>query len=103
MDEVTETHSNKDILSICLCFVSWNTSTEKISPQPLMKEVFFDFIYLTRTMGLFIANAIKVSLVTHNVDISKARGQAYDDATAMSSNISGVQMCIHESAPLAVK
>ena len=36
-DEVTETHSNKEILSICLRFVSWNA--EKLPPQPSIKEV----------------------------------------------------------------
>ena len=79
----------------------WNA--EKLPPQPLIKkEVFFDFTYFTRTTGLSIATAIKESLATHNIDISKTRGQAYDSTAAMSSNISGVQMCIRESAPLAV-
>ena len=53
-------------------------------------------------MGLSIATEIKESLATHNIDISKARGQAYNGAAAMSSNISGVQMHIRESAPLVV-
>ena len=78
----------------------WNA--EKLPPQLLIKELFFDFTYLTRTTGLSITTAIKESLATHNIDISKARVQAYDGAAAMSSNISGVQMHIHESAPLAV-
>ena len=87
-DEVTESHSNKEILSLCLRFVSWN---DQIPPQPSIKEVFFDFTFLTRTTGLAISNAIKESLCTYKIDISKARGQAYDGASAMSSSISGVQ------------
>ena len=98
-DEVTESHSNKEILSLCLRFVSWD---DQIPSQPSIKEVFFDFTFLTRTTGLAISNAIKESLCTYNIDVSKARGQAYDGASAMSSNISGVQARIREAAPLAL-
>ena len=61
-DEVTESHSNKEILSLCLRFESWN---DQIPPQPSIKEVFFDFTFPTRTTGLAISNAIKESLCTY--------------------------------------
>ena len=48
-DEVTETHSNKEILSICLRFVPWNG--EKLPPLPLIKEVFFDFTIFNKNNG----------------------------------------------------
>lgn len=99
-DEVTETHSNREILSLCLRFVSW--AHDQIPSKPSIKEVFFDFTYFTRTTGLAIATAIKDSLGANNIDISKARGQAYDGASAMSSKTAGVQARIRESAPLAL-
>ena len=68
-DEVTESHSNKEILSLCLRFVSWD---DQIPSQPSIKEVLFDFTLLTRTTGLAISNAIKESLCTYNIDVSKA-------------------------------
>ena len=97
-DELTESQSNKEILSLCLIFVSWDA---KIPSQSSIKEVFFYFTFLTRTTRLAISNAIKESLCTYSIDVSKARGQAYDGSSAMSSNISGVQACIREPVPFA--
>lgn len=95
-DEVTSKHSNQEILAVCLRFVTW------LDKAPLIKEVFVDFCFLKNATGLAIANAIKHSLASHNVDISKVRGQAYDGASAMSSDRCGVQARIRDSAPLAV-
>ena len=96
-DEVTAHHSNQEVLSICLRFVAYLPSQ-----KPSIKEVFFDFSFLTTTTGHAIATAIIDSLRSHSIDISKARGQAYDGASAMSSNRIGAQALIHQSAPLAV-
>ena len=67
-----------------------------------IKEVFFDFSYVATTTGLTVATTIKESLCSHNVDTSKARGQAYDGASAMSSDRCGVQAQIRKSAPMAI-
>ena len=64
---------------------------------PLRK---YSLIFLTT--GLAVATAIKESLSSHDVDISKARGQAYDGASAMSSDRCGVQAQIRKSAPMAI-
>ena len=79
-DEVTEKHLNKEIISFCLRFVLWK------SDKPVIRVVFFDFCYLSRTTGVAITDAIKESLRTRGVDITKAKCQAYDSASAMPSN-----------------
>ncbi|CAC5408033.1 unnamed protein product [Mytilus coruscus] len=91
-DETTDV-SNKEMLSVCLRFVSCNRE---------IKEVFFDFVHLRQTSGEKIANAILESLRDHNIDITKCRGQGYDGAAAMSSMRVGVQARIKERAPLAL-
>ena len=53
-------------------------------------------LFLHKQTGLAISNAIKESLCTYNIDISKAQGQAHDGASAMSSYISGAKACIRE-------
>ncbi|XP_062505707.1 52 kDa repressor of the inhibitor of the protein kinase-like [Corticium candelabrum] len=95
-DEVTEKHSNREIMSLYLRFVARNND------KPVIKEVFFDLCYLTRTTGVTIAAAIKESLKTHGVDIQKARGQAFDGAAAMSLDKAGVAARIRDVAPMAV-
>ena len=44
-----------------------------------VKEFVFDFIYLERAKMEAIAHAVKECLKDHNIDISKARGQSYDE------------------------
>ena len=67
-----------------------------------IKEFFFDFSYLERTTGESIANAIKKSLATNGVNITRARGQSYDGASCMSSDKVGVQAQIKNLSPLAI-
>ena len=95
-DEVTCNYSNQEILSVCLRFVA------RDSGIPSIKEMFFDFRFLKKATGLSVSNAIKQSLDSHGVDISKARGQAHDGASAMSSDRCGVQAQIRTTAPMAV-
>ena len=65
------------ILSICDRFIEGES----------IREVFWDFVELIRTIGAHIAEAIMLSLAQHKVDVHvlKCRGQAYDGAAAMSS------------------
>lgn len=53
--------------------------------------MFFDFVYLDKTDGESISRAIKECLSKRSIDITKARRQAYDGASAMSSSRVGVQ------------
>jgi len=47
-----------------------------------IQDIFFDFVDLERTTARQIAGAILKSLKDHNIDIKKARGQAYDSASS---------------------
>ena len=98
-DEITESHSNREILSICLRFVTWSN---ELVPKPSIREVFFDFRFLTRITGQAISSSILECLSCHGLDVQKARGQAYDGSSNMSSQTVGVQALIRQSAPLAL-
>ena len=91
-DDVTDPHANQEVLSVCLRLVDGTD----------IKEFFFDFSYLERTIGESIANAIKKSLAINGVDITRARGQSYDGASCMSSDKVGVQAQIKNLSPLAI-
>ena len=95
-DEVTDKFANQELLSLCLRFVEMKDGKHHI------KEAFLDFVHLERTTGKKIASAIKDSLVKHDLDIRKVRGQAYDGASCMSSARVGVQAEIKREAPLAL-
>ena len=72
-------------------------------PDPHINECLVSFIHLERANTLSITKkileAISASLVSLN--LSKIRGQAYDGASVMSSDIAGVQAKIKEISPLA--
>ena len=96
-DEVTDVQANQEVLSVCLRFLD-NLNPE----QPEVKEVFFDFVYLDKTDGESISRAIIECLSKHGIDITKARKQTYDGASAMSSSRVGVQARIRALAPRAL-
>ena len=51
-DEVTDHYANKEILSVCLCYMNNDT----------IKEVLLDFVPLERANGASIADGIVTSL-----------------------------------------
>ena len=65
-----------------------------------LEKCFFDFLELQRTNRIQIAQAILLSLSANNIDITKCRGQAYDGASAMSSNKVGVQSRVKDTISL---
>lgn len=67
-----------------------------------IKEIFLDFVALERTTGEKIAEAILLCIQNNNIDIAKARGQAYDGTGSMSSEQVGVQSRIRLIAPPAL-
>ena len=86
--EVTDVHANQEVLTVCLHFL------DKLNPeQPEAKEVSFDFVYLDKTDCESISSAIIQCLYKRGIDTTKARGQAYDGASAMSS--SRVALCVY--------
>ena len=78
-DEVTDKHANKEILAVCLRFISYGE----------IPELFFDFVELERADRAHIAEAIVQSLKSNSINILKCRGQAYDGASAMASGSTG--------------
>ena len=96
-DEVTDKYANQEILSVCLRFLGPNNDV-----SPKIKEVFFDYVNLDKTTGESMANAILSSLAENNIDVAFARGQAYNCASAMSSEACGVQGRIRRIAPMAL-
>ena len=96
-DEVTDKDANQEILSVCLRFLDLNND---VSLQ--IKKVLFDFANLDKTTGESIANAIWSSLADNNIDVAVVRGEAYDGASAMSSEACGVQGRIRRIAPMAL-
>lgn len=93
-DEVTDS-SNKEILSLCLRFVSFE-------PIPVIKEIFFDFLHLEGINGEKIAETLLKSLQINGIDVSRCRGQCYDGASAMSSERVGVQKRVRDLSPRAI-
>ena len=92
-DEVTDKHANQEVLSVCLRFL------DDLKYQQAEVK---DFVYLDRTDGESISRAITDCLFKHGIDVTKARGQAYDGASAMSSSRVGVQARIRELAQRAL-
>jgi hypothetical protein len=95
-DEVTDKHANQEMLSVCLRFL------DNIKGNPEVREVFFDFVYVERTTGESIAKGIVDCLFRRGIDIRKARGQAYDGASSMSSSRVGVQARTRLLSPRAL-
>ena len=97
-DECTDRHSNQEILSVCLRFVSLLTSKD-----PQIKECLVDFLHLERATATAIATKLLESLTSVSLSLnpSNIRGQAYDGAAVMSSEKAGVQAKIKEVSPLA--
>ena len=70
-DEVTDTTTNKEVLSLCLRFLSGNDDPSSVN----ISEVFVDYVHLERT-----TDAIVKSLHDMGFDIENLRGQGYDGA-----------------------
>jgi len=66
-----------------------------------IKESFLGFYPLDKHDAEGHVNLIKAVLSTHNLDISKCRGQGYDGASVMSGCFSGVQKRISDIIPNA--
>ncbi|XP_074659588.1 52 kDa repressor of the inhibitor of the protein kinase-like [Tubulanus polymorphus] len=89
-DEVSS--HNREELSLCVRFVDSSCS---------VREEFLGFLPLLRTAGLYIAQTILRFLDEIGLDFNNLRGQAYDGAVAMSSDLHGVQAQIKQQAPNA--
>ena len=82
---------------MCLRFVDVSSSH-----MPHIKECLLSFIYLERATATAISQKILETLTSLSIDVSNIRGQVYDGAAVMSSEIAGVQAKIKEVSPLAL-
>ena len=92
-DETIDHRCNTEILSVCLRFVYLT------SPQdPHIKECLLSFIQLDRANAASISRNIleAISDPSVSLDPRQIRGQAYDGASVMSSELAGVQAKIKE-------
>ena len=98
-DEATDPHANQEVLSVCLRFVDIQASG-----GPQIREFLLDFVDLERATAVTISKKILECLSKSPVSLNSIniRGQAYDGAAVMSSEIAGVQAKIKETAPLAI-
>ena len=90
-DEVTS--ANQEVLAVCIRFADKNDD---------IREEFISFTKVERITGEILANEIKAVLQGKGLQLSQLRGQGYDGAANMSSNIAGVQGRMKQDAPLAV-
>ena len=101
-DEVTDQYANKEVLAFCIRFVEQGKEAAQI------KEVFLNFISLERTTGQAlsakpdIGDSLLELLKKKNLDVQNIRGQAYDGASAMSSEQCGAQAVIKRQNALAL-
>jgi len=95
-DEVTDQYANKEVLAFCIRFVEQGKEAAQI------KEVFLNFVSLERTTGQAIGDSLLELLKKKNLDVQNIRGQAYDGASAMSSEQCGAQAVIKRQNALAL-
>ena len=98
-DETTDRYANTEILSVCLRFVDLS------SPQdPHIRECLLSFMHLDRANAVSISKSIleAISDPSVSLDPHQIRGQSYDGASVMSSEMAGVQAKIKEVSPQAV-
>ena len=98
-DECTDSYSNQVILSVCIRRVDLSSPS-----VPEIKEFLIGFLHIERANAYTIAQKTVegVTVPSISLDPGKMRGQAYDGAAVMSSEVSGVQAKIKEIVPLAI-
>ena len=89
-DEVTS--HNKEILAFCIRFVDADSN---------IREEFISFSEVQRITGRYLAAEIKSIIEDKGLEMRNIRGQTYDGAASMASNVAGVQAQIKVDAPKA--
>ena len=83
-DEVTDRHANKDIILVCLRFM------QTIGKKVIAQKSLLDSNRMSgRATGKNVAEHIINILQKRNININNCRVQAYDSASAMSSDLKG--------------
>ena len=67
-----------------------------------IEECFLQFVPITDLSGKNLASTIITKLSQFGINVSKMRGQGYDEAAAMSGKLNGAQAHIREIIPTAL-
>ena len=95
-DEVTERFTNKEVLLVCLRYLT------SMDGEPKVEETFFQSVHMKgRTSGKNLGQNIVEVLKSNELVMADCRGQAYDGAAAMSSDRCGAQAEVRKEAPNA--
>ena len=81
---------NKEILAVCIRFVDRESN---------IREEFLSFTKVDRITGEVLAAEIKTIIEKKGLEMRNLRGQAYDGAASMASDVRGVQARIKRDAP----
>ncbi len=92
-DETTDV-ANIEQFSLCIRYVNEDNFT--------INEKFLEFVPLSSTTGLSMANVIFDKLNEFGLEIENCRGQGYDGAAAMSGKFNGVQAIISNKVKSAL-
>ena len=95
-EKVTNRFSNSEVLLLCLRYATFHTKKPKIC------GTFFDSLHIQeRPSGQTIGNSILSLLQRNDIDISNYRAQAYDGASAVSSDRCDAMSVLKKEQPLA--
>uniref|UniRef100_H3AEU9 DUF4371 domain-containing protein n=1 Tax=Latimeria chalumnae TaxID=7897 RepID=H3AEU9_LATCH len=96
-DEVTDTVSNQEVLSLCLRYVRHDENEKSY-----IEEDFFAFNNLECTNSETVAKTILDVIKKSGLDATKIQDQLYDTTALMSSSLNGTQTKICKVVPNAI-
>ncbi|KAL4121627.1 hypothetical protein QTP88_014101 [Uroleucon formosanum] len=89
MMDCTPDVSHQEQLSLIIRVVDMDIDNEH--SDPIIKEMFMEFINVESTTGLNLTNVLLEKLKNNNIDINNCRGQCYDNGANMKGQYKGVQ------------
>ncbi|CAI6372666.1 unnamed protein product [Macrosiphum euphorbiae] len=79
--------SHQEQLSLIIRVVDMDIDNEH--SDPIIKEMFMEFINVESTTGLNLTNVLLEKLKNNNIDINNCRGQCYDNGANMKGQYKG--------------
>ena len=84
-DEVTDSSNNHTVLGVCHRIPDYNNVH-----NPVIKEVFYDFVQLERTNSEKVCEKLIECHTSRSIDFNKVRAQIYDTTSSMSPAVGGL-------------
>jgi hypothetical protein len=72
-----------------------------VDKYSFIQESFFDLVHVKDTLALILYNGISYVLFRYRFDIQTIRGQGYDGASNMRSELNGLQVLFLNDCPYA--